>query len=84
MKQDSDIEFDFLNAIEAITDAIEEGNSRETSLCLLNGALAAEPTENIRRCFGLSIKEAVFFAIIFYNVNPSLTLFFRMFRTYFL
>ncbi len=66
MKQDSDIEFDFLNAIEAITDAIEEGNSRETSLCLLNGALAAEPTENIRRCFGLSIKEAVFFAIIFY------------------
>ena len=66
MKQDNAIEFDFLNAIEVITDAIEEGNSGEASLGVLNGELASEPIENIRRCFDLTVQEAVFFAVIFY------------------
>ena len=66
MEEDKTIEFDFLDAVELISDVIEEGNSKEVSARVLNGTIATEAIRGIGHTFDLTDTESAFFAVIFY------------------
>lgn len=66
MKESKTKEFDFLDAVELISDVIEEGNSKEVSARVLNGTIATEAIRGIGRTFDLTDTESAFFAVIFY------------------